>query len=45
MVIYAKKRTNSNKGLYVPVKAEFNIVHEREGTEEEIEFQIKWKNE
>jgi amphi-Trp domain-containing protein len=31
--------------IYVPVKAEFNIEHEREGTEEEIEFQIKWKNE
>jgi amphi-Trp domain-containing protein len=30
--------------IYVPVKAEFNIEHEREGTEEEIEFQIKWKN-
>lgn len=31
--------------LYVPVKAQFNIEHEREGVEEEIEFQIKWKNE
>lgn len=30
--------------IYVPVRAEFNIEHEREGTEEEIEFQIKWKN-
>ena len=31
--------------LYVPVRAEFNIEHEREGGEEEIEFQIKWKTE
>ena len=30
--------------IYVPVRAEFNVEHEREGTEEEIEFQIKWKN-
>jgi len=29
--------------IYVPVRAEFNIEHEREGNEEEIEFQIKWK--
>ncbi len=31
--------------IYVPVRAEFNIEHEREGSEEEIEFQIKWTNE
>lgn len=30
--------------IYVPVRAEYNIEHEREGSEEEIEFQIKWKN-
>lgn len=30
--------------IYVPVRAEFNIEHEREETEEEIEFQIKWTN-
>jgi len=30
--------------IYVSVRAEFNIGHEREGTEEEIEFQIKWTN-
>ena len=29
--------------IYVPIRAEFNIEHEREGDEEEIEFQIKWK--
>lgn len=31
--------------IYVPVRAEFNIEHEREGVEEEIEFQVKWRNE
>ena len=30
--------------IYVPVRAEFNLEHEREGNEEEIEFQIKWTN-
>jgi len=30
--------------VYVPVRAEFTVEHEREGDEEEIEFQIKWKN-
>ena len=30
--------------IYAPVRAVFNIEHEREGLEEEIEFQIKWKN-
>jgi len=30
--------------IYVPVRAEFNIEHECEGDEEEIEFQIKWTN-
>jgi amphi-Trp domain-containing protein len=30
--------------IYVPVGAEFNIEHEREGDEEEIEFQLKWTN-
>ncbi len=28
--------------IYVPVRASFNIEHERQGDEEEIEFQIKW---
>jgi len=31
--------------IYVPVRAKFNIEHEREGSSEEIEFQIKWTNE
>lgn len=31
--------------IYVPVRAEFNIEHEREDGEEEIEFQIKWSKE
>lgn len=30
--------------IYVPVRATYNIEHEREDGEEEIEFQIKWKN-
>lgn len=30
--------------IYVPVSAEFSIEHEREGSSEELEFQIKWKN-
>lgn len=29
--------------IYVPVRATYNIEHEREDGEEEIEFQIKWK--
>ncbi|PWK42824.1 amphi-Trp domain-containing protein [Pleionea mediterranea] len=28
--------------IYVPVRAEYNIEHEREDGNEEIEFQIKW---
>lgn len=30
--------------IYVPVHASFTIEHEREGDEEELEFQFKWKN-
>ena len=30
--------------IYVPVRAVYNIEHERGEGEEEIEFQIKWKN-
>jgi len=30
--------------IYVPVRAQYNVEHEREGGEEEIEFQIKWSN-
>ena len=29
--------------IYVPTDAVINIEHEREGDEEEIEFQLKWK--
>ena len=29
--------------IYVPVRAEYNLEHERGDGEEEIEFQIKWK--
>ncbi|MGK0187111.1 MAG: amphi-Trp domain-containing protein [Verrucomicrobiales bacterium] len=35
----------ANERIYVPVRAEFTIEHERCGEEEEIEFQIKWKHE
>lgn len=28
--------------IYVPVRANYSIEHERSDTEEEIEFQIKW---
>lgn len=28
--------------IYVPVRANYSIEHEREDGEEEIEFQIKW---
>lgn len=31
--------------VYVPVRAEYSIEHEREDSTEEIEFQIKWTNE
>ncbi len=31
--------------IYVPVRATYNIEHEREEGQEEIEFQIKWSNE
>jgi amphi-Trp domain-containing protein len=30
--------------VYVPARAEFNVEHEREGSEEEIEFQLKRTN-
>lgn len=31
--------------IYVPVRATYNIEHEREEGQEEIDFQIKWSNE
>lgn len=34
----------AGKRIYVPRDAVFSIEHEREGREEEVEFQIKWKN-
>lgn len=30
--------------IYVPVRAQYNIEHEREGGAHEIEFQIKWES-
>lgn len=35
----------ANERIYVPVRAKYNIEHERSDSEEEIEFQIKWSNE
>lgn len=29
--------------IYVPVRAEFSVEHERSADDEEIEFQIKWR--
>ena len=31
--------------VYVPVRAQYSIEHERDSDEEEIEFQIKWSTE
>lgn len=31
--------------VYVPVRAQYSIEHERDSDEEEIEFQIKWSAE
>ena len=31
--------------IYVPARAVFTIEHEREGGEEELEFQFKWTKE
>jgi len=30
--------------IYVPDRAVFNIEHEREGEDHEVEFQIKWSD-
>ena len=35
----------ANERVYVPVRAKYNIEHEREDGSEEIEFQIKWEKE
>lgn len=29
--------------IYIPARAVFSIEHEREGGDEELEFQFKWK--
>ena len=34
-----------NEAIYVPDRAKFNIEHEREDGEHELEFQIKWEDE
>ena len=33
----------ANEKIVVPADAEISIEHEREGDEEELEFQLKWK--
>ncbi len=33
----------AGKRIYVPKRAEISVEHEREGDEEEVEFQLKWK--
>ena len=30
--------------VYIPARIAFNIEHEREGKNEEVEFQFRWKN-
>ena len=35
----------ANERIYVPVRAHYNIEHERDDSREEIEFQIKWTKE
>jgi amphi-Trp domain-containing protein len=40
----AGERFEIQERVYVPARAEFNVEHEREGGEEEIEFQLKWTN-
>ena len=35
----------ANERIYVPVRAHYNIEHERDDSGEEIEFQIKWTKE
>ena len=34
-----------NERVYVPVRAAYNIEHEREDGSHEIEFQIRWEDE
>ncbi len=33
-----------NERLHIPADALFNIEHERSGSQDELEFQIKWNN-
>ena len=35
----------AGKRIYVPLRAEFSVEHEISQSEQEIEFQIKWKRE
>lgn len=33
----------ASERIYVPVRAKYNIEHERDEETEEVEFQIKWR--
>jgi amphi-Trp domain-containing protein len=35
----------ANERIYIPANIAFNIEHERDGNNEEVEFQFKWVNE
>ena len=35
----------ANERVYVPVRAQFSVEHERDESSEEIEFQLKWSTE
>lgn len=35
----------ANERVYIPADTMFNVEHEREGKNEEVEFQFKWVNE
>lgn len=35
----------AGRRIYVPVRAEFTVEHEKSGGDEEIEFQVKWSAE
>ncbi|MCW8934570.1 MAG: amphi-Trp domain-containing protein [Gammaproteobacteria bacterium] len=35
----------ANERIYVPVRAKYNIEHERDDSGEEIEFQVQWSHE
>jgi amphi-Trp domain-containing protein len=34
----------ASERIYVPVRAEFTVEHERGSDDEEVEFQLKWRH-